>query len=97
MSDQTSDNPDSASRVEAVIDDVIRRRVNGERLGDAQVISGHPELMPELADWLAKLRLLALEIKAHCRQVEALWGALGTAAGLSQWPESAGQSVVHKM
>src|SRR5215210_3628112 len=51
-------NSDSASRVETIIDDVIRRRVNGERLGDAQVISGHPELMPELADWLAKLRLL---------------------------------------
>jgi formylglycine-generating enzyme required for sulfatase activity/tRNA A-37 threonylcarbamoyl transferase component Bud32 len=52
--DETSQNP----RVAAVIDDVNRRRDNGERLGDAQVISTHPELMPELADWLAKLRLI---------------------------------------
>ncbi|MBC8108492.1 MAG: SUMF1/EgtB/PvdO family nonheme iron enzyme [Anaerolineae bacterium] len=58
MPDPTQVNPDSSSRVESIIDDVIRRRVNGERLGDAQVISGHPELMPDLADWLAKLRLL---------------------------------------
>src|SRR5688500_18948790 len=50
--------PSHNERVSAVIDDVIRRRVNGERLGDAQVISSHSDLMPELGDWLARLRLL---------------------------------------
>src|SRR5690349_14449191 len=62
--DETSQNP----RVAAVIDDVIRRRVNGERLGDAQVISTHPDLMPELAEWLVKLRLIG---RARRRAEEA--------------------------
>jgi formylglycine-generating enzyme required for sulfatase activity/tRNA A-37 threonylcarbamoyl transferase component Bud32 len=39
--------------------DVIRRRSEGERLSDAELIARHPELMPTLAEWLGKLRLLA--------------------------------------
>src|SRR3954470_2874257 len=49
---------DETTTIDGVIDEVIRRRSAGERLSDAQVISHHPELMPQLDEWLGKLRLL---------------------------------------
>src|SRR5688572_1764267 len=50
---------DPTTNIEVVIDEVIRRRSAGERLSDAQVISRHPELMPQLDEWLGRLRLLS--------------------------------------
>src|SRR5678815_2140366 len=58
MADQPAQDSTTNGRLEALMADVIQRRVAGERLGDAQLISQHADLMPELEDWLAKLRLL---------------------------------------
>ncbi|HOW73327.1 MAG TPA: protein kinase [Phycisphaerae bacterium] len=44
-----------ASRIQAVLDDCIQRRLAGESLSDEQIIATHPDLMPELGDELRKL------------------------------------------
>ncbi len=49
---------DKAKRLQQVLDECLRRRATGERLGDAEVIASHPDLMPELEKRLAALRLI---------------------------------------
>lgn len=41
-----------------LLDEVIRRRHQGETLPDAQIIADHPDLMPELAERLKQLSLV---------------------------------------
>jgi serine/threonine protein kinase len=47
------------ARVRAVLEDCLTRRAAGEAVSDESLIAAHPELMPELADELRKLRLIA--------------------------------------
>jgi len=50
-----------ATRAEALarlLDEVIRRRHQGEHVPDAQIIAEHPELMPELQERLRQLSLV---------------------------------------
>ena len=44
--------------VNAIINDLIARRTAGERVSDESLIEQHPDLMPELADELRKLRIV---------------------------------------
>ena len=46
----------NAERIESVLKQVIDRRLAGETVLDAEVISANPELMPDLGDRLAVLR-----------------------------------------
>ena len=64
--------PDPAAQVERsgrlrqVIDDCLRRRAEGKSVSEESLIDTHPDLMPELAEELGKLRL----IEAGRRQAE---------------------------
>jgi len=49
---------DSSERVREVIADCLRRRAAGETVPDQSIIDAHPDLMPDLADELRKLRLV---------------------------------------
>jgi tRNA A-37 threonylcarbamoyl transferase component Bud32/ribosomal protein S27E len=53
-------------RLRQVIDNCLRRRAEGESVSEESLIDTHPDLMPELADELRKLRL----IEAGRRQAE---------------------------
>lgn len=61
MSEQDDTNPtdanDRADAIERVLDDVIRRRHQGEQINDEQVIAANQPLMPEVA---ARLKQLAI-------------------------------------
>ncbi|HUU95955.1 MAG TPA: serine/threonine-protein kinase [Phycisphaerae bacterium] len=52
-----------SSRARGVIDDCLRRRLSGESLSDDQVISSHPDLMPELDEGLRKLALIQRAVR----------------------------------
>ncbi len=47
------------AQLQAVIDDCRCRRLAGDVVSDEMLIAAHPELMPELAEELRKLRLIA--------------------------------------
>jgi len=47
---------DRIERIRRVVFEVARQRSGGEEISDESVLSDHPELMPELADELEKLR-----------------------------------------
>ena len=55
----------SLQRVEVIVNDCIRRRVNGEVVTDAELIQAHPDLMPLLADQLSKLHLIEQVHRQH--------------------------------
>jgi tetratricopeptide (TPR) repeat protein len=54
----TADGDGRAYRIQQVLRNCIARRCRGEALSDAQVMSEHPDLMPELASALQKLALV---------------------------------------
>ena len=58
--------PERTGRLRQVVDDSLRRRAAGEPVSDESLIDTHPELMPELAEELRKLRL----VEAGRRQAE---------------------------
>ena len=45
-------------RIAQVVDEVVDRRGRGEPIADEQVIAAHPEMMPELGERLADLRVV---------------------------------------
>ena len=47
-----------SGRIRQVLDGVIDRRASGETVSDEQLITEHPELMPDLANALRDLRLV---------------------------------------
>ena len=49
---------DVQQRASLVIDDCIRRRADGETVSDESLIGAHPDLMPELAEQLRRLRVI---------------------------------------
>lgn len=46
-------------QIREVIDDCLVQRAGGQSLSDSSVIARHPELMPELAEELKRIRLIA--------------------------------------
>lgn len=46
------------ARIVPVIEDAIARRLKGEDLSDETIIGAHPELMPDLRDFLGELRIV---------------------------------------
>lgn len=63
------DQQERARRVRRVIDDCLSRRASGEEVSDQSVIETHPDLLPELAEELRKLRLIEVaRDKAQRRQ-----------------------------
>ena len=46
------------ARLRHVVDDCLRRRATGESVSDKSLIDTHPDLLPELAEELRKLRLI---------------------------------------
>jgi len=48
----------SEESLQLVADDVIERRLRGETVTDEQVIQQHPDLMPDLQEWLSRLRVI---------------------------------------
>ena len=49
----------SPTTIESIIQNVLRRRADGERIDDEAIINAHPELMPRLGIELKKLQLIA--------------------------------------
>ncbi len=49
---------DRAARARGVVQDLLRRRELGQSVASEQLMSGHPELMPELGDELHKLEVI---------------------------------------
>ena len=49
---------DRPERIRKAVEDCLRRRTAGETVSDQSIIEAHPELMPDLADELRKLRLV---------------------------------------
>jgi tetratricopeptide (TPR) repeat protein/tRNA A-37 threonylcarbamoyl transferase component Bud32 len=50
--------PARSARVQAVVEECVRRRVAGESVTDDQVLAEHPDLAPELAAALRRLALI---------------------------------------
>ena len=49
---------ESTRQIGQIIDEYLRRRAAGEEVSEDSLIEAHPELMPELAEELRKLRLI---------------------------------------
>ena len=67
--------------VRRVVADCLRRRAAGEDLPDQAVIDAHPELMPALAEELARLRVIESALDAANRSGSGDAGA--AAAGVA--------------
>src|SRR5215471_1431471 len=50
---------DRDAQIRGVVEDVLRRRADGEELADEAICQQHASLLPELAAELRKLRLIA--------------------------------------
>ncbi|MHB9048253.1 MAG: WD40 repeat domain-containing serine/threonine protein kinase [Pirellulales bacterium] len=50
---------DRFRRIRRIVDECLDRRARGEESPDEPVLAAHPDLMPELAEELGKLRLIA--------------------------------------
>ena len=58
-----SDQPDRATRIQHVVDDCLLARAKGQVIIDESLIQAHPDLMPELADELRKLRMIEQAVR----------------------------------
>ena len=58
MADRRPQSEVNTSRLREVVSEAIRRRAVGDEILDEQIIADHPDLMPDLADELRKLRLV---------------------------------------
>ena len=59
----TVDNPNPngrtrSERIQAIANDCLMRRASGEDVSDDSLIAAHPDLLPELAEWLRAVGLL---------------------------------------
>jgi hypothetical protein len=63
-----------------VLEDCLRRRRTGEHLPDEAIIAGHPELMPELARELRKLRVIERALRDQSTVDHPRHGDRGPAA-----------------
>jgi len=74
---------DRSRRVREVVRSCLRRRAAGEAVPDQSIIDAHPELMPDLAEELRKLRIIeAARHQAESRPPEGEDAETAAAAGL---------------
>ncbi len=59
-------NGDRAERIREIVDDYLQQRAHGNAISDESILTGHPELMPELAEQLRYVELFrAAQIDAE--------------------------------
>ena len=57
-----SETSDRSVRIQAIVEDFLRRRAAGEVLSATKLAESHPDLQPELTDELAKLKFVGASL-----------------------------------